>query len=61
MVQQIVDAAEGATALASILNRVQFAALLVESYIRDSVVTRKDPESIEHINEYISLHRTRRE
>jgi hypothetical protein len=50
MIQQIMDAAEGALTFASILNRVQFAALLVKAYVCDSVVTRKHPESIEHIN-----------
>jgi hypothetical protein len=48
MIQQTGNAAEGTTALLSILNRVQLAALLVESLIRDAVVAGQHLESIKH-------------
>ena len=48
MVQQTMDAAEGATALAPVLSYVQLAARFVKSLIRDSIVASQHSESIEH-------------
>lgn len=48
MVEKPVDAAEGTFAVPSIFSKIQLAALLVESRIRDSVVLGKHLESVEH-------------
>jgi hypothetical protein len=49
VVQQRVNAAEGAAAFASILGKIQLPNLHVESLIGDPVVTGKDSKSVQHI------------
>ena len=48
MVQQTMDAAERTTALASVLSKLELAALFVYPLIRASIVASKHPESIQH-------------
>jgi hypothetical protein len=48
MIQQAVNAAEGAFALSSKFNRLQSPARLVEPLIRDAVVAGEHPERGQH-------------